>query len=86
MKYREHLPASLCPTGLAADFTKTLFTFTPQNINLTSNTFTELEDGKFYDFRAISSGESVDTCNVQIINNTIYNVVPPQGLCNKIGL
>jgi hypothetical protein len=86
MKYREHLPADLCPTGDVADFTKTLFTFTPQNINLTSNTFTELEDGKFYDFRAISSGESVDTCNVRIINNTIYNVVPPQGLCNKIGL
>ena len=85
MKYREHVPND-CPTGNVTDFTKTLFTFTPQNINVTSNTFTELEDGKFYDFRAISSGEQVDTCNVQIINNTIYNVVPPQGLCNKIGL
>lgn len=83
IKYRPHNPANNCTgnTGWS-----TLFSFTNENVGTTSHTFTELVDGDYYDFRAIAAGKQVDTCNVEIIDNHIYNVIPPASVCNAIGL
>lgn len=84
LKYREHSAAN---GGCASTARyQTLFIFDAANVGVSSRTLTELEAGKFYDFRAQAAGEQVDTCNVKIIDNHIYNVVPPQRVCNQIGL
>ncbi len=76
MLYREHDPNGTAPFDH-------LYTFTDPNVS--SHSFTKLEDGKYYDFRAQLASDVIDTSNVLVEDGKIYNVILPKRLCNKIG-
>jgi hypothetical protein len=76
MFYREH-------NGIDPTFNH-LYTFTQSNSNQSIGHIYQLEDGKYYDFRALFGDEQIDTANVFVEDNKHYQVILPQDACNEI--
>lgn len=76
MYYREHDARNTAPFS-------ELYRFV--NNTVSQYSFTQLEDGSYYDFRAQYSGDQVDTSNVKVIDGHTYDISLPQSICNRIG-
>lgn len=83
IRYREHSGSTGCDGNSGY---QVLHSFTNENLSGNTINFTQLEDGKYYDFQALHGGQVVDTCNVKIEDGKIYNVIAPTKVCNAIGL
>ena len=76
MYYRAHDPSDEAPFS-------ELYRFV--NNTVTQYSFTSLEDGAYYDFRAQYGQDQIDTMNVKVIDGHTYDINLPQSVCNKIG-
>lgn len=76
MYYRAHDPNDEAPFS-------ELYRFV--NNTVTQYSFTSLEDGAYYDFRAQYGQDQIDTMNVKVIDGHTYDINLPQSVCNKIG-
>ncbi|WP_421752343.1 hypothetical protein [Croceimicrobium sp.] len=76
MYYRAHDPSDEAPFS-------ELYRFV--NNTVSQYSFTSLEDGAYYDFRAQYGQDQIDTMNVKVIDGHTYDINLPQSVCNKIG-